>query len=701
MKNRRILIALLLALVLLLAGCASDGVDGITPRLRINSQTLMWEVSYDNGESWCSMGVSATAGSSSAYRDAVAMGYAGTESDFVALLLTATTAGSDSVYIPVPGKSAYEVAVDHGYVGTEEQWLASIRGTRLEIGADGCWILDGVKTDVSATASGGSSAALEYLFELQKDYFIRDSETCGNPGWCYTDNVFSGWGGSIGAPATVESIRFRVRANGQAITKIQVFLSENDKNGTVLYRQTLDVSIAAEQESYVVWTLPEIYRNDGGKSLYFTFNCDQSCDLWSNCGSDNVIEAGQYQASATYTTNGRQLSSPSKMNNVNGKPTWYLYVELGRVRDVYVYRDPAVTASQAKVNVFLPERYELVAGDNFQLFYRGVVQAVDPYGYHIRVVCPKGKAYPRYFEWKPGTGDVGSYELQLQVLDNNGNLLGEDTTTLIVRQAVSPKQDINVLCIGDSLTANGIWPAEAYRRLTASDGSPAGSGLKNIHFVGTRTATVSSTTIGYEGTGGWTWASYLGKNSPFYDEQTGTISFKTYCRENDIDGIDVLCVMLTWNYQSTPSNTYVNLEGGHFANARKLLDVLHSEYPNATVRVMGLQIPCQRGGLAAGYGADGGMSDSYGMLISAMHYNAGLERLCALEQYADFVEYVDIAGQFDTDNNMPSKKKPVNDRNDTTEIVGTDGIHPTTAGYKQIADAIYRALCHEIAKRNQ
>lgn len=219
--------------------------------------------------------------------------------------------------------------------------------------------------------------------------------------------------------------------------------------------------------------------------------------------------------------------------------------------------------------------------------------------------------------------------------------------------------------------------------------------------MGTRTATVGSTTIGYEGTGGWTWASYLGKNSPFYDEQTGTISFKTYCRENGIDGIDVLCVMLTWNYQSTPSNTYVNLEGGHFANARKLLDVLHSEYPNATVRVMGLQIPCQRGGLAAGYGADGGMSDSYGMLISAMHYNAGLERLCALEQYADFVEYVDIAGQFDTDNNMPSKKKPVNDRNDTTEIVGTDGIHPTTAGYKQIADAIYRALCHEIAKRNQ
>ena len=37
-----------------------DGADGITPLLRINEETNYWEVSYDNGLTWTSMGVKAT-----------------------------------------------------------------------------------------------------------------------------------------------------------------------------------------------------------------------------------------------------------------------------------------------------------------------------------------------------------------------------------------------------------------------------------------------------------------------------------------------------------------------------------------------------------------------------------------------------------------------------------------------------------------
>ena len=703
--QKLIKIIAVLCLAALLAGCATDGKDGVTPRLRISESTNMWEVSYDNGLTWTSLGVKATADgiatSGSAYRDAVSMGYTGTTADFVDLLLGASTGDTvieteNGTYIPVPGKSAYEVAVDHGYVGTEEEWLASMKGTRLEISSDGYWILDGVLTDVKATSGASGVSGLEYLFYLQEDYFIKESETCGNPQWSFTDNVFSGWGGSIGAPEKLETIRFRIRANDNAITSIKVFLTENDKSGTVLYSDTLSVNIAPGEDQYILWTLPEVLNNEAGKSLYFTYNCDQTCDMWSNCTDANAISSEEYQASATYTANGLLLSSPAKMMNVNNKPKWYLYVELGCVRDVYLYRDEAVTQSQAKVNVFLPEQYELVVGDNFQLFYRGVVQAVNPYNYHIRIVCDHGKAFPRYFEWEPEASDVGSYVLTLQILDNNGNLLGEDKTTLIVKQAAAPKQDINILCIGDSLTAGGIWPSEAYRRLTATDGDPVGNGFGRIHFVGTQTKTVGDATVGFEGGGGWVWDSYLGSKSPFYDEASGTISFKKYCEANGISGIDVLCVMLTWNGQGIASNEYFNLEGGHFADARELIDLLHSEYPNAKVRLMGLQMPCQAGGMGANYGADGDYSDAYGMLVTAMHYNAALEDLSQLDKYRDFVKYVDIAGQFDTDYNMPTKNKPANNRTDETEVIGTNGLHPSTAGYYQIADAIYRSLCHDI-----
>ncbi len=37
----------------------TDGVDGITPQLRINPETNMWEISYDEGVTWISLGVEA------------------------------------------------------------------------------------------------------------------------------------------------------------------------------------------------------------------------------------------------------------------------------------------------------------------------------------------------------------------------------------------------------------------------------------------------------------------------------------------------------------------------------------------------------------------------------------------------------------------------------------------------------------------
>ena len=33
----------------------------------------------------------------------------------------------------------------------------------------------------------------------------------------------------------------------------------------------------------------------------------------------------------------------------------------------------------------LSEKYYLVVGDRFELFYRGVIQAVNPYNYHINL----------------------------------------------------------------------------------------------------------------------------------------------------------------------------------------------------------------------------------------------------------------------------------------------------------------------------
>lgn len=48
-----------------------DGQNGITPQLRINNTTYIWEVSYDNGETWESMGVVAKGADGQNGRDGV------------------------------------------------------------------------------------------------------------------------------------------------------------------------------------------------------------------------------------------------------------------------------------------------------------------------------------------------------------------------------------------------------------------------------------------------------------------------------------------------------------------------------------------------------------------------------------------------------------------------------------------------------
>ena len=37
-----------------------DGEDGITPKLRVNTETNEWEISYDDGKTWTSLGIKAT-----------------------------------------------------------------------------------------------------------------------------------------------------------------------------------------------------------------------------------------------------------------------------------------------------------------------------------------------------------------------------------------------------------------------------------------------------------------------------------------------------------------------------------------------------------------------------------------------------------------------------------------------------------------
>ena len=415
------------------------------------------------------------------------------------------------------------------------------------------------------------------------------------------------------------------------------------------------------------------------------------------------------------------------------------------------------------IKISLPDKLYAVVGDTLQLFYRGMIQAVDPYRYNILVSCNKGKQYPRYFEYTPAAGDVGSVDLTITIKDDNRNVLSTKTCQLVTVDVVkSPESALKVMCFGDSLTSAGTWCREADRRLTEAGGTPAGKELTNIDFVGSK----KNGNTGYFGVGGWTWNSYTQQGRPAYrfqvsgvtsltvgavytnngntftimevnvTEGTGNIlcsvsnlspapedsgvltkstgngdatityssvaedtqnplwdneedkmSFIPYANKVSSGQIDVVYTLLTWNGHTAGRTDFSSM----LAQMKIFADTLHEEFPNAKLKIMGVQVPSVRGGMGANYGATGsGYADGYGMVVTALNMNKFYQEFANDEEYSSFVEFVNISSQFDTDYMMPHNEKVVNTRSTDKEWMDTNGVHPSNDGYLQIGDVVYR-----------
>jgi hypothetical protein len=147
------------------------------------------------------------------------------------------------------------------------------------------------------------------------------------------------------------------------------------------------------------------------------------------------------------------------------------------------------------------------------MFYKGIVNAVNPDMYYVEVECGIGSAYAKRFICTPQ--NVGDYTMTVKLYDQEHNLLDEKAVTLSVKAKVteSPSTETVVLYVGDSLASGGGVPGEFKRRLTATDGSPVGDGLSNISFIGT----CNGSGADYEGYGGYSLNTYTteGQGSAF------------------------------------------------------------------------------------------------------------------------------------------------------------------------------------------
>lgn len=211
---------------------------------------------------------------------------------------------------------------------------------------------------------------------------------------------------------------------------------------------------------------------------------------------------------------------------------------------------------------------------------------------------------------------------------------------------------------------------------SASD-TPTSSGtLTKVSGSGDNTIEFSSFTIDSQ--------------NPLWDVENSKMSFIPYVNKYCNGRLDTVITLLSWNDQKPWEDKFTDILNQIKFFAR----TLHQEYPNAKLKLMGIQVPDCNGGMGSAYGATGsGYADWYGHVYTVLHMNQAYEELALSDEFKDYVEFINISAEFDSEYLMPYNEVPVNTRlSSVIEKRGINGVHPSDEGYKAIGDIVYRNL---------
>ncbi len=534
----------------------------------------------------------------------------------------------------------------------------------------------------------------------------------------YARSNFSGFANVAGTLSrAVDTLEVPVLAadwegNTTPLSSVLVVLRSEGPEGAILYSKLIPFTpIPPGQKRTLSLRLSDTPLMPAG-TVWLEMHFNAPCTLYfcNGPGQGDTTVPGRYYIA------GRQSSDDHGWESVGHTTWWYIVyrlissgaMQLGlndrTVEDIGRRLQasgslpggdtPATAPSGAEIpSLRLPSEIVAVRGDTLQLFYRGMIKDSDPYRHRPMLQGSVGKAYPRYWEFTPDATAPTSTPLTLVCRAADGTVTASASTTLrVVPPPTSPSAPLHVVCIGDSLTASGVWPREVRRRLCATGGNPAGLGLSNIRFYGARSADDTAWT----GFSGWQWADFVGPGktdnpNPLYSSALGRISFKAFADEFCEGRIDVVYVLLGWNSMAPLGKDLSGLLSSLKTFARRL----HEDFPNARMRLMGLQMPSPDGGTGHSYGAaPDGYADAHGLALAAHRLNETYAQCAASDEFAPWMRYLEVAAQFDSDYCMPRAETPVNVRSTVTETLGVNGVHPSTEGYLQIADAVFRDLAY-------
>ncbi|MBQ9786136.1 MAG: hypothetical protein IJW25_01565 [Clostridia bacterium] len=554
----------------------------------------------------------------------------------------------------------------------------------LEINDEGFWVINGQVTEFNALCSHDEVyEQLENILEYDPTAFETSYTSVSSYdelSYDYNMSTFSGWGGSIGKPSEIDTIRFKVkcgdetRPSAATITEVKVFLTEESHTGTVLFETTLDVEIKFGEVEDLIVKLPEKIINTKNINYYFTYACNAPCERYMNYGA--VIPETDNQVCMTYFTAGYIPNAISDNIKTHDSQIKYLPVEIGVVNPKFIISESTVKDIYSKMNEYayknqtlaLPKTIYGYAGQTIQIYFNNIsAYMIDDVYFRVTTNENKGVIYSDRWEYVPTAAET--FDLTISCYTKDWELIEETVVSVVIKDTTTTTS-ANVIVIGDSTVNNGQEVGFMAAEDTADENFA-------INFLGTRAA---SNSIPHEGRSGWTAYKFVNSvndsgddtvTNPFYNSEISSFDFSYYMTQQGYESVDAVFIQLGIN-DMFGAKTEEQLEQSltqFTTNLDIMVKSIHTYNPDIKV-IVNLIIPCQldQDRFANVYKA--------GQTSWTCKRNTYKANLLLLEKYAN------------TSNVYLSWYNAAIDAYDNL----SDDVHPISAGYEQLAKQMYNFL---------
>ncbi len=365
-------------------------------------------------------------------------------------------------------------------------------------------------------------------------------------------------------------------------------------------------------------------------------------------------------------------------------------------------------ADRPGLRPIMPPEIYAVPGVEANVYFDNIVLAPDTEDMLWDVDCPIGRQQTERWTAVPTPEQVGDWPLTVRIVTPEVQPVLEMTSTVhVIDPAAGAGREITLLCVGDSLTAASGYTARLVT-LFAEDEAV------NATLIG-ESGPGGDTGNRHEGYGGWTFSRFVENwadgedrvevngrmrrgRSPFLFEVNGEpqLDFQRYLDANNGgQPPDFITILLGCNDTfSADESTIEERIDAAFAYADQLLAAFRAAAPDTEIGLLLLVPP------AASQDAFGA---NYTTTQTRWQYRRNQHRVVEREyetyggREAEGLFLVPAFVNLDTVYGFPRAMVPANAHTDVEISRMTNGVHPATAGYYQIGDAIYAWLKGRLA----